>query len=633
MSEHSAPFLIEDWRVEPTRGRIVHAIRGNVVHVRPKSMAVLEALAAAHGEVVSRDRLMAEVWPGTVVSDESLTRCIADLRQAMGDSGRAPRFVETVPKRGYRLIPEVRRSEVAADSGSGDRVDAGTAVPAPVPPPETTAGNPTAGKRRGRWLWPAAAGLLLLALLVQWQGDDDPADIPVVAILPAAAPAAPTVRNDLLGIAAVDLLFQRLSEIPQIRVRGPASVSGMEDTLGAAAALGADQALEVRTDDALTGDKLQAAVWLHDLSSTPPKATLIGRFDLPVLDSDADIETFLGIRERVAERVVERLLPALDVPPEGAASPRDAEAYRLYLQARDRLGRPGCEGTGPNVLLERSLAQDADYVPAWVALGWANYALASTCGLGPQHYDGAIAAADEALTRAPDSLPAVALKATVQVETGEAREALQMLDRYLERFPGSAALHYAASYAAYYLGELALAERQLGETLALDPLFLTAEGWTPNVLLYQQRYDDFLALLPATRSTLFDFYRGFALFRMGRPDAARPLLAEGYAENPTDVFGRLSGVLLALLDEAPDTAMAILDTLAHERRIHGIADGEVAYRLAQLAALGGDSERAREQLEMAEAMGFRCAACVLGDPLFSTLGAGGESGAVGPGAD
>jgi tetratricopeptide (TPR) repeat protein len=291
----------------------------------------------------------------------------------------------------------------------------------------------------------------------------------------------------------------------------------------------------------------------------------------------------------------------------------------LYLQARDRLGRSGCEGRAPNVLLQRSLERDPGYAPAWVALGWANYGLASTCGLGPEHYAEALIAADEALQRAPDSLPAVALKATVQVETGAAGDALELLNDYLERFPGSAALHYAASYAAYYLGDLELSELELNKTLQLDPLFMTAEGWTPNVLLYGQRYAEFLELLPATRSTLFHFYRGYALLRMGQVDAARQPLSAGYSENPTDVFGRLSGALLAVLDENPATAIAILDTLAHERRTHGVADGEIAFRLAQLAALAGDAARAQEQLTTAADMGFQCPACITNDPLLRAL--------------
>jgi TolB-like protein/Tfp pilus assembly protein PilF len=67
-------------------------------------MALLVALAAQAGKVFSRDELMAEVWSGLVVSDETLSRCISDLRQALGDDPRAPRYIETLARRGYRLL-------------------------------------------------------------------------------------------------------------------------------------------------------------------------------------------------------------------------------------------------------------------------------------------------------------------------------------------------------------------------------------------------------------------------------------------------------------------------------------------------------------------------------------------------
>ena len=612
MPDTLAEFSIDGWHVDPARGRLLERDSRRVVPVRPKSMAVLQALAAAGGRVVSRESLLASVWPETLASDESLNRCITDLRQALGDDGRNPRYIETVPKRGYRLIPAVQPVD-----GDAPARPAGSAK---------VAGQRTGGRGLPRWLWPGAAALLLLVALLQWRVEDSPDVPPTLAILPAVKLPESGSGGELLGIAAVDLLFQRLSEIPDLQLRGPASLADAADPLSAAAVLGAGHALEVRNTGPMAGQKLQTAVWLHDLSGDTGPSTLIGRFDLPLLDSETDIGTFLEVRERIATRVVERLLPALDIRPGVSAPPADPAAYRLYLQARDRLGRPGCEGRAPNVLLERSLERDPDYVPAWVALGWANYGLASTCGLGPAHYDAALEAADQALERAPDTLPAVALKATVQVETGAAGPALEMIDRYLGRFPGSAALHYTASYAAYYVGDLARSERALSTTLALDDLYLTAEGWTPNVLLYRQRYAGFLDLLPATRSTLFDFYRGYALVRLGDRAGARSLLAEGYATNPTDVFGRLSGALLAVLDGAPETALAIIDALAYERRTHGVADGEVAFRLAQLAALAGDPERALEQLATAGELGFRCPACIDSDPLLRDLAAGNVNG-------
>ena len=67
-------------------------------------MQVLEALAETPGEVVTREQLVARVWPGVFVSDDVLHRAIRELRRAFGDDTGNPTYVETIRKRGYRLI-------------------------------------------------------------------------------------------------------------------------------------------------------------------------------------------------------------------------------------------------------------------------------------------------------------------------------------------------------------------------------------------------------------------------------------------------------------------------------------------------------------------------------------------------
>jgi DNA-binding winged helix-turn-helix (wHTH) protein/Tol biopolymer transport system component len=75
--------------------------------LEPKVMQVLLCLAAHAGQVVAKERLMRTVWPDTSVGDDVLTRCISELRRLFGDDPREPRFIETIPKSGYRLIAAV----------------------------------------------------------------------------------------------------------------------------------------------------------------------------------------------------------------------------------------------------------------------------------------------------------------------------------------------------------------------------------------------------------------------------------------------------------------------------------------------------------------------------------------------
>ena len=99
-------FRLGPWQVRPLDGEIFGP--SGSAHLEPKVMEVLVALARQPGRVVERETLLREVW-GTraAVSDEPLTRCIAELRRALGDSRHTADFIQTIPKRGYRLVSEV----------------------------------------------------------------------------------------------------------------------------------------------------------------------------------------------------------------------------------------------------------------------------------------------------------------------------------------------------------------------------------------------------------------------------------------------------------------------------------------------------------------------------------------------
>jgi TolB-like protein/DNA-binding winged helix-turn-helix (wHTH) protein/Tfp pilus assembly protein PilF len=92
------------YRLHPVQG----LFRGNQeIHVTPKSLSLLHALAARAGEVVTKDELFERVWPRTVVTEASLATCIQELRTALDDDARDPRYIETVHRRGYRFVADV----------------------------------------------------------------------------------------------------------------------------------------------------------------------------------------------------------------------------------------------------------------------------------------------------------------------------------------------------------------------------------------------------------------------------------------------------------------------------------------------------------------------------------------------
>jgi len=98
-------FRIGEWWVDASTNEIGRG--GETVRLEPKAMEVLAVLARSAGEVVSRERLLATVWPGVVVGEEVLTQSIIKLRRALGDNPREPAYIETISKRGYRLIAPV----------------------------------------------------------------------------------------------------------------------------------------------------------------------------------------------------------------------------------------------------------------------------------------------------------------------------------------------------------------------------------------------------------------------------------------------------------------------------------------------------------------------------------------------
>ena len=82
----------------------------------PKAIAVLTVLADADGEVVSRTALLERVWSDVCVGEEVLTQAVAELRRAFGDSPRNARYIQTVPKAGYRLLPTQRAPDAQYDN-------------------------------------------------------------------------------------------------------------------------------------------------------------------------------------------------------------------------------------------------------------------------------------------------------------------------------------------------------------------------------------------------------------------------------------------------------------------------------------------------------------------------------------
>lgn len=103
--ETTSKIHFGDWTIEPNRNRIERA--GESRTLEPRLMDILLYLCEYHGKVVSRNELLAAVWPGLVVTEDTLNKAISEIRKTFRDDSTNPQIIETIRKRGYRFIPSV----------------------------------------------------------------------------------------------------------------------------------------------------------------------------------------------------------------------------------------------------------------------------------------------------------------------------------------------------------------------------------------------------------------------------------------------------------------------------------------------------------------------------------------------
>ncbi len=105
----ASSFNLGAFRIDPEVNRLTK--NDQVIEIEPQVMDLLVLFSRHPGEVLPKAEIAAAIWGGQAVNDDALTRTLWKLRQALGDDAKAPRFIETVPKRGYRLIASVARGD------------------------------------------------------------------------------------------------------------------------------------------------------------------------------------------------------------------------------------------------------------------------------------------------------------------------------------------------------------------------------------------------------------------------------------------------------------------------------------------------------------------------------------------
>lgn len=580
--ELQSGFWIGDCRIEPRQNRIA---RGDSdVRVERRVMDVLVCLAEHAGEVVSRDTISEKVWGNVVVTDQALTNCISELRHHLGDDRSQHRVIDTVPKRGYCLIAPVR---LTAPGGAD--------TPSPMPP--ASLAPPAPGRR-----WILAAGtsvaVLLLSSLAWWWQRSNAHALTSIAVLRFENAASDTTL-DYLGLALPDEIATLLTKSRGLAVRPQGYVRGNDP----------------RVDHIISGryylerdGRLSLSIEAQDVSQE--RVVWQARITTPVAD-------LLTLRGRLAEHLRQGLLPALGVRGVDAwgTAPADDEAYRLYLRSIALPQQPKPTETAIE-MLERAVALEPGFAPAWHALGLRYYELGTWFSGAASAREKSLAAHRRALELDPGLLPAARSILTYRVETGDLRAAHEEARRLFEVFGPSPDTHFAMSYVLRYGGQLEAAQRHCDLALSLDPRDPRLRSCAYS-FLYTGRLDRVLPFLMLDEGSYFVHW-GTVLYHLRRDDRAAALrVTRQAAEEPT------RGLMEPCLEGEAGTALEgpAAAFIEHWQRS---GDPEAAYAVAPMLAYCGRPQDALRFLERAVEGGFCIYPALDRDPIWASLRADAE---------
>jgi TolB-like protein/DNA-binding winged helix-turn-helix (wHTH) protein/Flp pilus assembly protein TadD len=549
---------------------------GRRIRLQQQPLRILALLLENPGAVVSREELQKAIWPADtfVDFDVGLAAAIHKLRQALGDSAEAPRFIETLPKRGYRFIAPVNSVQGA---------DKAESSPASQQPQDQTSA------RRVRPSHKVVAAVVLLIVITAgvWWATHPRTSSYVIAVLPLKNLSAEP-NTDYFSDGLTDEIIRKLSAVEGLEVRSHTSSFALKDkprNLGdIGKALGANIVLEGSV--LRSGEKLRINV---DLVRVSDDSTIWSeRFDRQLAD-------IFAIQDEISRSVVNDLR-LKEIGGQRRYNMR-FDNYDRYLKAESLLGL-GSPGNGDSRrraidLFEQVIAADPEFAPAYagIAEAYAHFR-------NPREYDAdALKEMRRMASKAIDLDPLLAeswatmgLVNTSDLSWGDAE---RNFGRSIQLNPNLSLVR--RDFAILVLlpeGKLADGVQQIRKAVALDPLSDDLRISLAFVLIMTGSYDEALALTHAKADSAPESFGGQiygrALMLKGRYDeavavlqkqggASRGLLAYAYAK-----MGRHKEA--EQIAAEPDVAQARRQALAYA----GLGDADRLFGALNTLAASND---------------------------------------------
>jgi TolB-like protein/DNA-binding winged helix-turn-helix (wHTH) protein len=460
--------------------------QGRKIRLEGQPVQVLICLLESPGELVTRDELHRQLWPAdTFVNFEhGLNAAVKRLRQALNDSAENPRFVETLPRRGYRFIAPIQVVPVSGEIPTASAHAPVTGAPAPgdpaegidqeeVDPSETTA---VSEHRRWPHAWRALGFVLILMLgismvLIIRPGSHAPI-IRSLAVLPLENLSG-DVSQDYFSDGMTDELITELGQISDLRVISRTSIMTLK---GAHKSL-PEIARDLNVDAVVEGTVLRSG---NQVRITAQLILASADKHLWAKSYEGDLRDTFALQSQVARSIANQIRIEL-TPHEKAVLENtkhvNAEAYEAYLQGRFFWNKRTADGLKKAIdYFNRATDKDPDFAGAYAGLADA-YALAGDWQYGVLAPSEAFPKAKAAATRA------IALDNTL----GEAHISLAWcLDGFdwdweaggreftqgIELSPGYATGHHWNGWHLAALGRHSEAVAELTKAESLDPLSL-----------------------------------------------------------------------------------------------------------------------------------------------------------------